>query len=258
MDSHEQRATAAVALTLLDLTNLKDDCTPEAIEKLCARAQGPFGNAAAICIWPRFVAQARALLGADSQVKIATVVNFPSGDLPVEEVVEEARKAIADGADEIDLVIPYKALLQGDEAAVETMVRAVKAVCTHPVTLKTILETGELKEAGLIRRGSEIAIAAGSDFIKTSTGKVNVNATLEAADIMMLAIRDSRRPVGFKPAGGISTVADAALYLRLASTIMSEDWVMPSTFRFGASGLLDDIESVMAHGKPLAAAASGY
>lgn len=257
MEIHELKKTASVALSLLDLTNLKDDCTPAEIEALCRRARTPFGDAAAICIWPAFVAQARALLGDGSSIRIATVVNFPSGDLPVETVIAEAGKAVADGADEVDLVIPYRAFSAGDDEAVVAMVRAVRGACRSPVILKAILETGELRDAGLIRRAAEIAIAEGADFIKTSTGKVSVNATLEAADVMLQAIRDSRRKVGFKPAGGIGSVADAALYLRLAVTIMGEDWVMPSTFRFGASGLLDDILAVLENGRPLAKA-SGY
>ncbi|ENN84560.1 deoxyribose-phosphate aldolase protein [Rhizobium freirei PRF 81] len=257
MTSHSVRETAAVALSLLDLTNLKDDCTPAQIEALCARAQSPYGNTAAICIWPRFVAQARGILGTDHAVKIATVVNFPGGGMEVADVAAEAREAIADGADEIDLVVPYRALLAGNEKAVTDMVTAVKAECTGPVILKTILETGELKDAALIRRASELAIDAGSDFIKTSTGKVAVNATLEAADIMLRAIRASGRKVGFKPAGGIGSVADAALYLSLAETIMAPDWAMPSTFRFGASSLLDDIINVLAGGESKTAS-SGY
>ncbi|NTF66487.1 deoxyribose-phosphate aldolase [Rhizobium rhizogenes] len=257
MTSHSLRETAAVALSLLDLTNLKDDCTPAQIETLCARAQSPYGNTAAVCIWPRFVAQARGILGTDHAVKIATVVNFPAGDMEVADVAAEAREAIADGADEIDLVIPYQALLAGNEQAVTDMVAAVKAECTGPVIMKTILETGELKDVALIQRASELAIEAGSDFIKTSTGKVAVNATLEAADIMLRAIRDSDRKVGFKPAGGIGSVADAALYLSLAETIMAPDWAMPSTFRFGASSLLDDILGVLAGGQSKTAS-SGY
>ncbi len=257
MTGHSLRETAAVALSLLDLTNLKDDCTPAQIDTLCARAQSPYGNTAAICIWPRFVAQARSILGADHVVKIATVVNFPGGDMEVADVAAEAREAIADGADEIDLVIPYRAFLAGNEQAVTDMVAAVRAECKGPVLLKTILETGEIKDTALIRRASELAIDAGSDFIKTSTGKVAVNATLEAADIMLRAIRASGRKVGFKPAGGIGSVADAALYLSLAETIMAPDWAMPSTFRFGASSLLDDILNVLAGGESKTAS-SGY
>jgi deoxyribose-phosphate aldolase len=257
LDTRELRVCAAVALSVLDLTNLKDDCTPADIEDLCAKAFTAYGNTAAICIWPRFIAQARSILGAESLVKIATVVNFPSGDLEVAEVVAETKKAIADGADEIDLVIPYRKLIGGDESAVVEMVRAVKAVITAPVILKVILETGELKDVALIRIASSIAIAEGADFIKTSTGKVAVNATLEAADIMLQAIRDSGKNIGFKPAGGISNVKDARLYFRHVNAIMSEDWLMPSTFRFGASSLLNDILAVLA-GEKSSEQTSGY
>ncbi|KKX31670.1 deoxyribose-phosphate aldolase [Rhizobium sp. LC145] len=247
MEINTPREAASFALSLLDLTNLRDDCDEAAIEKLCLRAQTPYGNTAAICIWPRFVAHARKVLGAGHPVRIATVVNFPSGDLPVETVVEETGQAIADGADEIDMVIPYHAFMAGDEQAVTDMVEAVRAACPD-ACLKVILETGELKDSAHIRRASELAIAGGADFIKTSTGKVAVNATLEAADIMLQAIRDSKKTVGFKPAGGIGSVADADLYLRLAETIMGPNWIMPSTFRFGASSLLDDILAVLGGG----------
>ena len=253
MEIKTPREAASCALSLLDLTNLRDDCDAAAIETLCRRAQTPYGAAAAICIWPRFVAQARKLLGDGHPVRIATVVNFPSGDLSVAEVVEETRQAIADGADEIDLVIPYRRLIEGDEAATTEMVRAVREACPG-ACLKVIIETGELKNSALITRASELAIAAGADFIKTSTGKVPVNATLEAADIMLRAIRASKKRVGFKPAGGIATVSDADLYLRLAETIMGPDWIMPSTFRFGASGLLDDILAVLSGTAPPRAA----
>jgi deoxyribose-phosphate aldolase len=256
MELQSPREVAAFALSLLDLTNLRDDCDNAAIENLCLRAQTPYGNTAAICIWPRFVAHARAILGEGHAVRIATVVNFPSGDLAVPAVVEETRKAVEDGADEIDLVIPYRKLIAGDEAAVTEMVEAVRAACPNSC-LKVILETGELKDAALIRRASELAIAAGADFIKTSTGKVAVNATLEAADIMFQAIRDSRQRVGFKPAGGIGTVADADLYLRLAESMMGPNWLIPSTFRFGASSLLDDVLGVLSGGAS-ARVSSGY
>lgn len=256
MELQSPREAASFALSLLDLTNLRDDCDDAAIETLCRRAQTPHGNVAAICIWPRFVSLARKILGDGHPVRIATVVNFPSGNLAQDEVLHETRRAVQDGADEIDLVIPYRALMSGDEAAVTAMVEAVRHACPQSC-LKTILETGELKDRALIRRGSELAIAAGADFIKTSTGKVAVNATLEAADIMLQVIRDSRRRVGFKPAGGISTVADADLYLRLAETVMGPNWIMPSTFRFGASGLLDDILAVLS-GSPAPRASAGY
>ncbi len=256
MELQSPREAAAFALSLLDLTNLRDDCDDAAIDNLCLRAQTPYGSTAAICIWPRFVAHARNVLGNGHPVRIATVVNFPSGELPVSTVVDETQKAVADGADEIDLVIPYRAFIAGDESVVTEMVEAVRAACPQSC-LKVILETGELRDMELVRRASELAIAAGADFIKTSTGKVQVNATLEAADIMLRAIRESKGKVGFKPAGGISTVADADLYLRLAETIMGPNWIMPSTFRFGASGLLDDILAVLG-GTTSPRAAAGY
>lgn len=256
METNTPREAASLALSLLDLTNLREDCDAEAIELLCRRASTPYGSAAAICIWPRFVAQARALLGEASKIRIATVVNFPAGDMPVADVVEETRAAISDGADEIDLVIPYRDFLAGDEAAVTAMVDAVRQACPQ-ACLKVIIETGELKDSAHIRRASELAIHAGADFIKTSTGKVAVNATLEATDIMLRTIRESRRTVGFKPAGGISTVADADLYLRLAEMIMGPDWIIPSTFRFGASSLLDDIIAVLS-GQPSQRTSTGY
>lgn len=248
---------AKKALSLLDLTDLSDTCDAAAIEKLCAQAQTPFGTTAAICIWPRFVAQARGILGKGHAIKIATVVNFPSGNLAVADVLAETKQAINDGADEIDLVIPYRAFLAGNEAAVTEMVTAVKAACTPPVRLKTILETGEIKDAALIRKASDLAIATGSDFIKTSTGKVAVNATLQSAEIMLTAIKDSGRPVGFKPAGGVRTVGDAGEYLALAASILGEGWATPKTFRFGASGLLGDILAVLG-GQSAPAAPASY
>ncbi|MCF3642929.1 deoxyribose-phosphate aldolase, partial [Rhizobium sp. TRM95111] len=139
---------------------------------------------------------------------------------------------------------------------VREMILAVREACEPPVLLKTIIESGELKDRDLIRNASHIAISAGSDFVKTSTGKVPVNATLEAADIMLNAIRESGRKVGFKPAGGVRTVGDARLYLDLAATIHGPDWAIPSTFRFGASGLLNDILAVLEGREPARAAAA--
>ena len=246
LNNQELRAVASRALSLLDLTNLKDDCTPDQIVALCGRAQSAFGPTAAICIWPRFVMQARTLLGPDSPIRIATVVNFPSGEMKTEDVLAETRDAVADGADDIDLVIPYRALARGDENAVTDMVSAVKGAC-GPAILKTILETGELKDISLIRRASDLSIAAGADFIKTSTGKVGVNATLEAADIMLQAIRDSRKKVGFKPAGGIRTAKDSLVWLMLMKEELGDDWLSPTLFRFGASSLLGDIERQLEH-----------
>jgi deoxyribose-phosphate aldolase len=133
----------------------------------------------------------------------------------------------------------------GQKASTRLMIAAIRARCTSPVKLKTILETGEMDDASVIRDASEMALMENADFIKTSTGKVRINATPEAARIMLEAIKASGKPAGFKPAGGVRTVADAALYLGLADEIMGAGWASPETFRFGASGLLGDILAVL-------------
>ncbi len=241
MTAADRTETALKALSMLDLTDLGDQATEEGALALIRSADTGFGFPAAICIWPRFVASARAALGSEHPMKIATVVNFPAGTMAASDVAAETIQAIADGADEIDLVIPYRALMGGDEKAVSDMIETVRGVCAEPVRLKTILETGELADPGLIRNASHLAISAGADFLKTSTGKVPVNATIDAAEIMLSAIRESGKAVGFKAAGGVRTVEDAGRYLALADTIMGRGSATPATFRFGASGLLTDI-----------------
>ncbi len=228
-------ATARRALALLDLTDLSDNADEAGLAALCARAVGAPGPVAAICIWPRFVAQARTMLGR-APVRIATVVNFPQGESTGADVLAETQGAVAAGADEIDLVLPWRAFLAGDAAGAEAMVRAVKDSCDGR-TLKVILETGEYPDLDRVRAASELAIAAGADFIKTSTGKTTHSASLPAARTMLEVIAGSGRPVGLKPSGGIRTLADAAGYLELADAIMGSDWARPATFRFGASGL---------------------
>ena len=233
------KQTARRALAALDLTDLTDDCDGAAIERLCGRAVTRYGPVAAVCLWPRFIARAGPLL-AGRGVKIATVVNFPSGDEPPETVEADIRAAIADGADEIDLVLPYRALIAGRDAIAREMVARARATAPG-ATLKVILETGELRDPSRIEHAAGLAIAAGADFIKTSTGKVKLNATPEAARIMLEAIANSGRPVGLKPAGGIRTVGDAGQYLALADAIMGPGWATPERFRLGASGVLDVI-----------------
>lgn len=237
------QTAARQALGLMDLTTLNDDDTDAKVIALCRQAVTPAGNTAAICIYPRFIPVARKTLrelGVEGQVKIATVTNFPQGNDDIEIAERETRAAVAYGADEVDVVFPYRALLAGDEQRGLELVRACKAACGG-VLLKVIIESGELKEPVLIRRASELAIAGGADFIKTSTGKVAVNATLEAADIMLRVIRDSGKDIGFKPAGGVRTAEEARQYLQLAADIMGADWIAPRHFRFGASSLLANL-----------------
>lgn len=236
------KSSAQRILSLIDLTNLNDDCTEDNVVELCSRAQGEFGNTAAVCVWPRFVNLCASILRGTS-IKVATVVNFPHGGTDVADVVATTIAALDAGADEIDLVLPYQSMITGDEAQVLSMLQAVREVVHAPDHLKVILETGELINPERIRRASELAIKSGADFIKTSTGKTKISATPEAVTTMLQVIRDSGRPVGLKPSGGIRTVADAQQYLDLADAIMGPQWATPQTFRFGASGLLDAVEA---------------
>ena len=236
------QSSAQRVLSLIDLPNLNDDCTEEDVVELCSRAQGEFGNTAAVCVWPRFVNLCASILRGTS-IKVATVVNFPHGGTDVADVVATTIAALDAGADEIDLVLPYQSMIIGDEAQVLSMLQAVREVVHAPAHLKVILETGELINPERIRRASELAIKSGADFIKTSTGKTKISATPEAVTTMLQVIRDSGRLVGLKPSGGIRTVADAQQYLDLADAIMGPQWATPQTFRFGASGLLDAVEA---------------
>lgn len=245
-------AAAQRALQLMDLTTLNDDDTDEKVIALCHQAKSPAGNTAAICIYPRFIPIARKTLREQGtpEVRIATVTNFPHGNPDIEIALAETRAAIAYGADEVDVVFPYRALMAGDRDTGFALVKACKEACAAAgVLLKVIIETGELKDEALIRTASEIAIDAGADFIKTSTGKVPVNATPEVAAIMLQVIRDKgvQQQVGFKPAGGVRTAEDAALYLKLADDTLGEGWADARHFRFGASSLLANLLSTLGH-----------
>lgn len=231
---------AARAIRLLDLTSLNDNDDDAAVSVLCSRALAAPGPVAAVCIWPRFITLARGLLEG-SGVRVAAVANFPSGGDDIAAAVKETEEVVAQGGDEVDLVMPYTRWLGGDVTVARDMIAACKAACGEPVLLKVILETGDLREPGRIYDAARDAIAAGADFVKTSTGKIAVSATLEAAEAMLRAIRDNGEDVGFKAAGGIRDTATAGDYLALADRIMGPDWADPRHFRFGASGLLDDL-----------------
>ncbi|HEY8384460.1 MAG TPA: deoxyribose-phosphate aldolase [Microvirga sp.] len=238
MPEASEAAIAQRALRCLDLTDLSESCSDPAIAELCAKALTPHGPVAAVCVWPQFVGRAREPLRGSS-VRIATVVNFPAGGENVDRVTDDVNEALGDGAHEIDLVIPYEAIRRGDLDLAADMVAAVRDHVDQGRLLKVILETGKLVEPALIEAASRVAIEAGADFIKTSTGKTPVSATLEAAEIMLNAIKASGRPVGLKPSGGIRTVADAGAYLALADRIMGPGWAAPQTFRIGASSVYD-------------------
>jgi deoxyribose-phosphate aldolase len=230
-------ALAARALPLLDLTSLNETDAEADVERLCRRAT-TYGTAA-VCIWPRFVPLAKGLLRG-SGVRLATVANFPDGSDDIAQAAAECAAAAADGADEVDVVAPITAIRGGDIGMVSELATACRAAAPE-TTLKVILETGVLGEASLIAGAARAAVMAGCDFLKTSTGKAAVGATLEAAAVMLAVIEEAEGRVGFKAAGGIRTARQAASYLYLAEQLIDPSWASPKTFRFGASGLLDDL-----------------
>ena len=239
--------TAQQALSFMDLTSLTDTESSEDIISLCQQAKSTAGNTAAICIFPRFIPLAKKVLAEQGtpEIKIATVTNFPHGNDDVAIAVAETKAAVAYGADEVDVVYPYKALIAGDINIGLELVEACKKACPKNVLLKVIIESGELKTPELIKLASEVSIRAGADFIKTSTGKVSVNATPEAAEVMLNVINDTNPEVGFKAAGGVRNAEDAKVYLDLASNIFGTEWLNTAHFRFGASSLLTNLLSTL-------------
>jgi deoxyribose-phosphate aldolase len=240
------RVAASRALSSLDLTNLDDDCTEANVDALCTRATGVFGSVAAVCIWPRFVPHAVDRLSA-SAVRIATVVNFPDGGEDARAAGELTCRAVDDGAQEIDVVLPYRAFLRGDMEAAGAVLDVTREACGDR-TMKVIIESGEHPSLDSTRAAAAFAITHGADFVKTSTGKSPTSATLAAAVMILDAIRSGGRSVGLKVSGGVRTVEEAGAYLMLADQMMGPGWATPSTFRFGASRLLDSIENALRAG----------
>jgi deoxyribose-phosphate aldolase len=190
---------------------------------------------------------------------VAAVANFPHGNTDVDAAVQDTRQIVQAGAQEVDVVLPYKALIAGDEAAVTTLLTAVRQACPGLV-LKVILETGELKTPALIQRASVLSLQAGANFLKTSTGKTPVNATPEAAQTMLAAIATSpaaRDHVGFKASGGIRTVQEAMLYEAFVEQHLGLDALNPKRCRIGASSLLNDIEAVLGGATPASPGQAG-
>jgi deoxyribose-phosphate aldolase len=247
--------TARRALGLVDLTSLNDDDTPEKIAALCEQAVTDEGPVAAVCVYGRFAAQAAAALDGTA-VYVATVANFPSGTGTAAATREEAARALADGADEVDVVLPYARYAAGETAEALAVVEAARRA-TADATLKVILETGQLADPALIRRAADDALAAGADFVKTSTGKTSPGATLEAAVPMLEAVRDAGRG-GFKASGGIRTAEDAAAYLALADDLLGPEWASRETMRFGASSLLGDLLAALGATGGRPPTSSGY
>ena len=235
VDRDSRTAMAKRAISMIDLTDLDDGHSPDGIDDLCARAI--LHGTAAVCVWPEFVERCVAA-GSGSALRVATVVNFPGGEDPIADVVALVESARAAGADEIDVVIPWRAVLRGDTSHAIDLLAATRRA-TGDATMKVILESGAVADAETVRELADLAIAGGADFLKTSTGKTARGATLAAAATMLGAIADVERVVGLKPSGGIRTFEDAEQYLALADGAMGPGWATPATFRFGASGLLD-------------------
>ncbi|HLO95799.1 MAG TPA: deoxyribose-phosphate aldolase [Burkholderiaceae bacterium] len=234
---------ARLALQCLDLTSLNDADTAADVTALCERAQTAFGPVAAVCVWPRFVAQARSML--PPEIKVAAVADFPDGALDLARAIADIETIAQAGGDEVDVVLPWRALQAGQRSEVEEFLAEVRHA-TRPLTLKVIIESGELADPELIAEATRLSLAAGADFVKTSTGKTPVSATPEAARVMLREIAASgMASAGFKASGGIRSVLDAQGYLQLAADALGADALQPRRFRFGASGLLKDIESVL-------------
>ena len=239
-----------LAIACTDLTTLEGSDTDSRVAQLCRKAIAPdptdptIPTVAAVCVYPTRVAAAKAALHGTA-VKVASVATaFPSGQAPLDVKLRETQEAVAAGADDIDMVIDRGAFLAGKTSDVAHEIEAVKDACAG-VTLKVILETGELGTYDNIRRASMLAMHAGADFIKTSTGKISPAATLPTALVMLEAVRDffslSGRTVGLKVAGGIRTAKQALQYLVVVNETVGPHWLQPALFRIGASSLLNDI-----------------
>ncbi len=242
-------AALKIAMSMLDLTTLEAKDTPGKVKQLCTKAMFPHAApgipaVAAVCVYPNLVKVAKDALKA-SKVKVAAVATaFPSGMSNRKVKLDETKWAVNEGADEIDMVISRGHFLAGEYNYVYDEIAAVKVACGK-AHLKVILETGELSTLDNVRRASDIAMHAGADFIKTSTGKVQPAATLPVTLVMLEAIRDyyydTGKKIGMKPAGGISTSKLAIQYLVVLRETLGNDWLTPDLFRFGASTLANDI-----------------
>jgi deoxyribose-phosphate aldolase len=239
-----------LALSMIDLTTLEGADSPGKVRQLCAKAKHlhdalpDLPHVAAICVYPTLVRIAKEELNG-AGVKVAAVATgFPSGQYPLSTKLEDTKFAVAEGADEIDMVISRGHLLAGDFAFVFDEIAAIKEACGN-AHLKVILETGEIGTFDTIRKASDLAMHAGADFIKTSTGKVQPAATPQVTLVMLEAIRDfyyaTGKRIGMKPAGGISTAKTALQYLVMLRETLGQDWLTPDLYRIGASRLANDI-----------------
>ena len=238
-----------LAISMMDLTTLEGKDSSGKVRQMCQKAMWPHEapgtpSCAAVCVYPKLVPVAKKALEG-STVKVASVSTaFPSGLSPLEVKLDDVRRAVGYGADEIDMVIDRGAMLMGEHGAVFDEIAATKEACGE-AHLKVILETGELGSYDVVRKASQIAMLAGADFIKTSTGKITTAATPPVTLVMLEAIRDfyyrTGKRIGMKPAGGIRTAKQSLHYLCLVKETLGDAWLTPDLFRFGASTLLNDV-----------------
>ena len=236
-------SVARRAIPLIDHMDLSSTATATSIDRLCLEAVTAYGSVAAVTVAPRYVARARkALIG--TGVRVATLVNFPRGEDEPSEILSETAEAIQDGVDELELVLPYRAFLDGRMDLAESTIRAVRSACLTRARFGVVLETGEIGH--LTKLAARLALEAGADFLTTSTGWAKVNASVEAARAV-LSVVDAigRTGIGFKVTGDLATIDDAASYLALADDAMGTGWARPRHFRLGSPGLLDVLIGVM-------------
>lgn len=231
-------------IALMDLTRLGADDTMADIDHLIAKTVTTYGAVAAVCVWPKFAHHAVQSL-AGTGVKVCAVADFPDGSGDKKRIGDAIDQIGEAGANEVDLVLPYRAFLAGEIALAEQAVAHARKLCGTSLKLKVILETGILQDAPAITDASKLALAMGADFLKTSTGMTAVSAKIPAARLMLAAIKDfglnTQQPIGFKASGGIRDLARASLFLELADQVMGSEWVTRNHFRIGASALLDDL-----------------
>lgn len=250
-----KRTGLRMAVAMMDLTTLEGADSYGKVRQLCRKARQPMASrydcppCAAVCVYPNQVARAVAELEGSGIPVASVATGFPSGQYPLDLRLEDVRFAVGEGAEEIDMVISRGAFLEGDLSRVSDEIAAVKEACGE-AHLKVIFETGELQTYDNVRLMSQLAIEAGADFIKTSTGKVSPAATLPVTLVMVETVRDhflaTGERVGVKPAGGIRTAKEALQYLVMVKETAGDDWLTPELFRFGASSLLGDVELQLA------------
>ena len=255
--AESQQQAIRMAVSMVDLTTLEGQDTPGKVAQLAAKAVCPapthpeVPSVAALCVYPSRVPDARRALAGSGVALASVATGFPSGLTSMELKLEETRQAVADGATEIDMVIPRDAYLSGDDQRVVTEVEQVKEAC-GPAHLKVIVEVDELGGYDHIRHATMLSMEGGADFVKTSTGKVGKGATPGVTLVMLEAIRDyaerSGRAVGMKAAGGVSTSKAALHMLVLVKETLGDDWLTPDRFRIGASSLLNDLLMQYEHG----------